>query len=174
VFRQYGLVSDRGNAVDRFQDPLVWVERFADEVLVRCPECGGCAVVLSHLGAPEYQTNRSDGRLVARRRLRCLACGMFKDGFPSERVFGGPVDPYFRFPVWLQADCCGKLLWAYNAEHLDLLESYVAARLRERRASPGSMSMVARLPAWLKSAKNRDEVLRAIRRMRLSLPTAQP
>jgi hypothetical protein len=31
------------------------------------------------------------------------------------------------------------------------------------------MTLVARLPAWLKSAKNRDEVLRAINRLRSSL-----
>ncbi|MFC0542620.1 TFIIB-type zinc ribbon-containing protein [Kutzneria chonburiensis] len=173
MVRQYGLVNGRGSLGDRFRDPLVWVERFADEVLVRCPTCAECAIVLDHLGVPECQASRGNGRLVARRRLRCLACGLTKDGFPSERVFGVPVDPYFRLPLWLQADCCGKLLWAYNAEHLDLLESYVAARLRERRASPGSMSMLARLPAWLKSAKNRDEILRDIRRLRLSLPTAR-
>ncbi|WP_460406455.1 TFIIB-type zinc ribbon-containing protein [Actinophytocola sediminis] len=166
-------MSSRGNVGDRFRDPLVWVERFADEVLVRCPACGECAVVLDHLGAPEYQAGRGNGRLAARRRLRCLACGLFKDRFPSERVLGEPVDPYFRLPLWLQVDCRGKLLWAYNAEHLDLLESYVAARLRERRASPGTMNMLARLPAWLKSAKNRDEILRAIRRLRSSLPTTQ-
>jgi hypothetical protein len=166
-------MNGRGDVGDRFRDPLVWVERFADKVLVRCPACGECAIVLDHLGAPEYQASRGDRGLAARRRLRCHACGRSKDSFPSERVLGGPVDPYFRLPLWLQADCCGKLLWAYNAEHLDLLESYVAARLRERRATPGSMSMVARLPAWLKSAKHRDEILRAIRRLRLSLPTAQ-
>jgi hypothetical protein len=152
---------------------LVRVAQFADEVLVRCPACGECAIVLSHVGEAEYQAGRNDGCLVARRRLRCRACGLSKDSFPSEQMFGGPVDPYFRLPLWLQADCCGKLLWAYNAEHLDLLESYVAARLRERRAMPGSMSMVARLPSWLKSAKNRDEILRVTRRLRSSLPTVQ-
>ncbi len=151
----------------------MWVERFANEVLVRCPVCGECAIVLDGAGAPEYQAGRGDRRLLARWRLRCRVCGLSKDGFLSQPVFGVPVDPCFRLPLWLQADCCGKLLWAYNAEHLDLLESYVAARLRERRASPGVMSVVARLPAWLKSAKNREGILRAVRRLRSSLPTAQ-
>jgi hypothetical protein len=158
---------------ERFRDPLVWVDRFAHEVLVRCPTCGDCAIVLDHLGAPEHRARPGDRRLVARRRLRCHACGLAKDGYPSEHVLGGPVDPYFRLPLWLQADCRGKLLWAYNAEHLDLLESYVAARLRERTAAPSTMSMLARLPAWLKSAKNRDEILRAIQRLRSSLPAAR-
>lgn len=152
---------------------MIRVQRFADEVLVRCPGCGECAVVLSHLGEPEYAAPRSDGRLVARRRLRCQACGLSQDKFPTESVLGRPVDPFFRLPLWLQADCRGKLLWAYNAEHLDLLEAYVAARHRERGSLPGSMSMVERLPAWLKSAKNRAEILRAIQQLRSSLPTAR-
>ncbi|WIY01720.1 hypothetical protein QRX60_48215 [Amycolatopsis mongoliensis] len=161
------------DAEDRFRDPLVRVGRFADEVLVRCPRCAACATVLARLGAPEYRTDRGDGRRMTRKRLRCLACGLSKDGFPLTQVIGGPVDPSFRLPLWLQANCCGETLWAYNAGHLDLLESHVAARLRERGPVPGSMSMVERLPAWLKSAKNRDEVLRAIRRLRSSLPAVR-
>jgi hypothetical protein len=94
-------------------------------------------------------------------------------------LFGASVDPYFRLPVWLQAECCAHVLWAYNGRHLDLLESYVVARLRERGAvavpyvRPAPMSLVERLPAWLKSAKNRDEVLRSIRRLRSTLPTGR-
>jgi hypothetical protein len=63
-------------------------------------------------------------------------------------------------------ECCGgRTLWALNEAHLTLLEDYVAARLRERGQAEG-MTLVARLPAWLKSAKNRGEVLRVITRLR--------
>jgi hypothetical protein len=164
-------MSGLGSGGARYRDdPSLCVEQFADQVLVRCPVCADRAIVLGHPGAPRCQP--VCGRPVGRRRLRCLTCGLSKDGSPPDRVLGVPVDPYFRLPLWLQADCRGKCLWAYNAEHLDLLESYVAARLRERQTTPGSMNMTARLPAWLKSAKNRAEVLRAIRRLRSSLPTA--
>jgi hypothetical protein len=83
------------------------------------------------------------------------------------------VDPYFGLPLWLQAGFRGHLLWAYNLRHLDLLEGYVAARLRERHELPlttGSMTMITRLPVWIKAAKNRDEFLRTIGRMRASAP----
>ncbi|GAA3661214.1 hypothetical protein GCM10022224_025850 [Nonomuraea antimicrobica] len=85
---------------------------------------------------------------------------------------GGPFDPYFRRPVWLQASCCGQVLWAYDVRHLVLLEAYVAARLRERgNVAPfAPMSLVERLPTWVKVAKNRDEILRTIRRLRSTLP----
>jgi hypothetical protein len=84
------------------------------------------------------------------------------------------MDPYFQRPVWLQANCCGNVLWAYNVRHLDLLEAYVQARLRERgELVPWApTSLVERLPTWLKAAKNRTEILRAIKRLRSTLPAA--
>jgi len=87
-------------------------------------------------------------------------------------VSSSPVDPWFRLPLWLQAGCCGKLLWAYNTGHLDLLEAYIGARLRERGPVPGSMSMAERLPAWLKSAKNRQHILRTCQQLRATVPAA--
>jgi len=162
-------VSVGGEAGGRFRDPRIHVWQLTHTVLVRCPACGGCALVLRDLDAADRVPELSSA-LSGRRRLRCRACGFGKDEFFSEFLFGGPVDPFFRLPLWLQAGCRGHVLWAYNVQHLDLLESWVAARLRERRAVPGSLSMLARLPAWVTSAKNRDDVLRAIHRMRASLP----
>ncbi|MFD0411404.1 hypothetical protein [Kitasatospora sp. NPDC127116] len=152
----------------RFTDPGAKLYDFADEVLVRCPKCGGCALVLARPG-DACEPRWIGGREQTRLRLRC-GCGHAVDAFPDHLAFGGPVDPYFRLPLWLDADCCGRRLWAYNPAHLDLLESYVGAVLRERTAVPGSLSLVARLPAWVKSAKHRDEVLRTIRRLRATLP----
>ncbi|MFJ6621599.1 hypothetical protein ACIQOW_29005 [Kitasatospora sp. NPDC091335] len=155
----------------RFTDPGVRLHEFADEVLVRCPRCGGRALVLARLG-DRCEHRWTGGREHTRRLLRC-GCGYAVDGFPAQRTFGGPVDPYFELPLWLDAECCGgRRLWAYNPAHLDLLEDYVAAGLRERGAVPG-MTLVARLPAWVKSAKHRDEVLRTIRRLRASVPPAR-
>ncbi|MEW9532434.1 hypothetical protein AB0B72_28180, partial [Microbispora sp. NPDC049125] len=41
-------------------------------------------------------------------------------------------DPFFGLHLWLQTPCCGNVLWAYNIRHLDLLEGYIGADLRER------------------------------------------
>ncbi len=82
-------------------------------------------------------------------------------------------DEFFGLPLWLQAGCCGELRWAYNAEHLAFLEAFVGARLRERRRSPehgwSNGALVSRLPAWLKSRKNREEVLAGLARLRRTL-----
>jgi len=90
-------------------------------------------------------------------------------------------DLHFGAELWFQAECCGgHLLWALNLEHLDWLERYVGARLRERpsrspSAPTASASALARkLPAWLKGAKHRDEILRTIRRLRATADQANP
>ncbi|MFD6678424.1 MULTISPECIES: hypothetical protein [Micromonospora] len=83
--------------------------------------------------------------------------------------FSGPNDPYFGLPLWISIECRGRVLWAYNAEHLDLLEAYVSARLRERGQYMGSQTLVERLPAWIKDGKHRAEVLDAIGQLRALL-----
>jgi hypothetical protein len=77
---------------------------------------------------------------------------------------GKPVDPAFGLPLWLQRRCCGHILWAYNREHLETLRAYVGAKHRQRYFH-GKWSMIARLPSWIKSAKNRESVLRCIDRL---------
>ncbi|MEU6205330.1 hypothetical protein ABZ814_17315 [Micromonospora musae] len=62
------------------------------------------------------------------------------------------------------------MLWAYNAEHLNLLEAYVSARLRERGRDMRGQTLVERLPAWIKDGKHRADVLAGIGRLRTLLP----
>jgi len=65
----------------------------------------------------------------------------------------------------------GKSVWAYNPAHLAELKVYVAAQLRERRQA-GNASYFSRLPAWLKSARNRGKVMRAIAKIEHGMATA--
>jgi hypothetical protein len=81
-------------------------------------------------------------------------------------VWGEPVDPWFRAPLWLRADVRGQTVWAFNHRHLDALRSYIAAGLREPSPRPGApMSMLEKLPDWMTSARNRDEVLAVLDRL---------
>jgi hypothetical protein len=115
----------------------------------------------------------------APRRLVCHGCGLARTwegrsiGF--WRSSDGPAeDPYFGLPLWLQTETRHGRLWAYNPEHLDLIRQFVAASLRERAPwydTGQKTTLVARLPGWIKKAKNRDEVLRVIDRTRASLVT---
>jgi hypothetical protein len=157
------IAMDVHDSPRRFRDPLIWLYALAaNDIDVVCPHCGSRAVV---------KAQRVEGTSVMfwPRRFVCTACvssaSWSSEGGSSR--WGGPVDPFFQLPLWLKAECCGgRTLWAFNDAHLALLEDYVAARLRERGEARHRMTLVARLPAWLKSAKNREEVLRVITRLR--------
>ncbi|WP_454319747.1 hypothetical protein [Streptomyces phaeoluteigriseus] len=130
----------------RFRDPATVLADHAAPALVRCPRCARLAHYERRAGCtPEH-------------RLVCRSCGL-------SRLSGTPA-------LWLETRTRHGEVWAYNLEHLDLLRRFVAASLRERAPwyeHGRKMTYVARLPAWIKSAKNRAEVLRAIDRMRASV-----
>jgi hypothetical protein len=111
-------------------------------------------------------------------RLTCTHCGYAKDAV----LAGGALrswafrqdgrDGLFGEPLWLVEECCGgKLLWAYNEPHLDYLERFIASKNRDRDfpSPPGRRGLSYKLPKWMQAAGNRDELLRAISRLRSRL-----
>jgi hypothetical protein len=152
----------------RFHDPRSTLYDFLGSVLVRCPRCERAAHV---------QRNAHRAALHAR-RLVCGGCGLSRTWSGGSVEFSAGTaapahDPYFRVPVWLQTETRHGWLWAYNLEHLTYLRQFVAASLRERAPwyddTGRKMTLVAKLPVWIKSAKNRDEVLRAVDRIQATL-----
>ena len=161
----------------RFEDELRW------QALVHCPSCDGRAVVFWFLN--EHATsNDLDGMYEL--RLSCGNCGHSQSHprrlnsewqtIAPERYSDG--EPPFGARLWLRTDCCGNTLWAVNAQHLDYIAAYVAETQRDREFSsspfPGSWTwrdrgLAWKLPKWMKLAKNREEVLRAVERLRATL-----
>ncbi|WP_165959447.1 alpha/beta fold hydrolase [Nonomuraea longispora] len=94
-------------------------------------------------------------RLTPQQRERVIANG--------EAFFGHVFD---SGPIVAARAVVSGLLWVYNVAHLEFLEAYVAVTLCERPRPAGSRSPLKRLPAWMKSAGNRDEALVAIRVLR--------
>lgn len=135
----------------RFTDSETSVYSFLyDEILIECPRCSGCAVI--------HQKQE---------RAICSACGYVKE---DERwdVAGGPQDSNGH-TLWLRATCCGQELWLYNKAHLEFLEAYVAAKLRE--VHPDEMgwrnkAMASRLPKWISASKNRDAILKSLGKLK--------
>lgn len=167
---QMGLFSGR------FQDPRSSEYDFISSIMVRCPSCAKAARVI----LASEDSDPGSRMLFRPRRLVCRGCGL-------SRVWSGRLvtlsrgtaqpatDPYFGIPLWLQVETRHGWLWAYNLEHLDLIRRFVQASLRERAPwydTGQKMTLVARLPAWIKRAKNRDEVLRSVSRIHASLATA--
>lgn len=158
----------------RFRDPRSTVYDFLDLVLVRCPGCAGAARVVRVPG----DEGPGGRHLFAARRLVCRGCGASRtySGTPPTFPLGaaGPAtDPYFGRPLWLRAETRHGTLWAYNLDHLDLIRRFVGASLRERAPwydTGQKMTLVARLPVWVKRAGNRGELLRALDRMRAGAP----
>jgi hypothetical protein len=133
----------------------------------RCPRCDRWI--------PSRAWRRvEEGPRSERREARCPRCGNVVRGVIAWTTTGVPEDPFFGAPLWLQAPCCGDLLWAWNLRHLELLAAFVGATLRERPATgTGTGSMAWRLPRWMKLARNRAEVLAAIDRLRATLRPAR-
>jgi hypothetical protein len=136
-------------------------EAFGRRLLVDCPTCGGKAVI--HVGDPGARPVDA-----AARRLVCEACGLTRD--QPEAPMGVVLDPFMGRPPRLRAETRHGALIAWNEDHLDYLERYLAGGLREETPAPEdgvrNASIVSRLPAWAKAARNRDEVLKAIARLR--------
>ncbi|HEX2751065.1 MAG TPA: hypothetical protein VHM91_23860 [Verrucomicrobiales bacterium] len=164
----------------RFRDLRKTIDSFGGSFLVACPKCQARSFV--------YEKDQHV-------RFVCPACGRneawkgSRSGIqygwgnrpPPANVIciGAPFDWYFHYPVWLAIPCCGETLWAYNREHLDYLDAFVSATLRERpenvpAGSPRNRSLASRLPPWIRSAKNRDRILTAIVKLRERLPPETP
>ncbi|TDQ76602.1 hypothetical protein [Sphingobacterium yanglingense] len=147
---------------------------FTDPIDVVCPRCEKKALVR---GAGLYLTAARHEEKV---RFACVACGYaIKYGNTPKVVVGanhrvgarysrilylnGPVDPFFGFALWYCITANEGLLWAYNLEHLSVIEAYVRDALRERNGIPyQNDSIASRLPKWVSSAQNREYVLRLI------------
>ena len=162
---------------EQFFDKSESIYEFSDEFLIVCPKCVLMAKVLPV----------DNSEILGARKLICSNCGYSKPTniskssggiasieFSRERntqsyiVIGGAFDWYFRELLWLQIECCGETLWAYNEKHLSFIENYVAAKIRARTPNTNK-SVASRLPQWIKSAKNRDEILKAIGKLREKL-----
>ncbi|AKN75831.1 hypothetical protein QR97_38900 [Streptomyces sp. PBH53] len=160
----------------RFRDPRSTAYDFISLVVVRCPGCEKAARV-----APAPEGPGPGGLMPYRpRRLVCRGCGLSR-AWSGRLLALSPgtarpaTDPYFGMPLWLQIETRHGWLWAYNLEHLDVIRRFVQATLRERAHwydTGQKMTLVACLPVWIKRAKNRDEILRAVGRIHTSLIAA--
>jgi len=145
---------------------------FIKEIEIVCPNCSKRAKVSGLMRDPTVT------------RAVCTSCGFNKmlEETPSDsphpwvsRVYFiagqndiGAIDPYFNYQLWYQKELRHGLLWAYNAEHLALIEKHVSATLRERNLNNmRNNSLGSRLPKWLTAKKNREEIIAEILKLKL-------
>jgi len=99
-------------------------------------------------------TQLPDGfRLRHRGVVRCGECHRV-----AAHVLRWPDDAFFQW------DVRGTRLWALNAEHARALLQYVGSARRDPARYPDFRHSLRKLPAVVLAAKNRDLVVRKIRR----------
>jgi len=83
-------------------------------------------------------------------------------------------DPYYSYSLFLNIAVRQGQICAYYPTHLEILKSFIQAGLRERKLPNYNRSYFSRLPAWIKSSRNRKEILKAILRLEQMASTIQP
>lgn len=132
----------------------------------RCGHCGHRSLTVSEVVAAPQVTTRGDVDVT------CAACGRASPVAvaPLRRIPDDhAIDPHFGLPLLLAVTSRHGVVWAYNERHLGELQAYVGATLRTRQGS-GNGSLFSRLPAWMKAAKHRTEMLKSFARLQKICP----
>lgn len=164
--------------IPTFIDSGQTLQDFSETIYVHCPKCNRRAYV-KRIASDEDKilsdTPGKYGGIV--RKLSCFHCGYVtkaRGGSFDSRGRKFTSDPFYSLSLslWLQTSCCGKILWAYNEEHLSFLERFIMAKQREKfhvKIGIRNATMASRLPMWIKSAHNRVELLKGIDRLKRML-----
>ncbi len=113
-------------------------------------------------------------------KLKCNFCLIQRQIYPQpfqiwrEHSYEVNLDPYFAYRLYLTTETRHGLIFVYNIEQLNCLKAYVSANLRERKFPNYNRSYFSRLPAWIKSTRNRKEILKAVLRLEQMASTIQP
>ncbi|MGK6351507.1 hypothetical protein [Parapedobacter sp. DT-150] len=143
------------NASNRFQDENLSVSDFYNEVWVVCPACTQKAIATTN-----YDTKKA--------RLGCLHCGHTKEVSTAVGKSGTlrmEAHAFFGAELWLQTAFKNEVLWAYNDRHLDYLQHYIGAGLREHK-NRTHFTMLEKLPKFMQLAKHRAGLLKLIRKLK--------
>ncbi|MDR6722015.1 DNA-directed RNA polymerase subunit M/transcription elongation factor TFIIS [Paenibacillus amylolyticus] len=105
---------------------------------VECPHCG-----------------KGNQALLYRRETHRGYYPEIREG--RESIFG--MELYFLDQVR------GKHVWAVNREHLNYLIAYISADLRVKPANSPMKTASHAIPAYMKNAKNREQVVRTLTKL---------
>jgi hypothetical protein len=129
---------------ERFNAYEKSIADFSNEVLVVCSSC---------------KKKGTLKRLEKCFKTTCINCGYSKEHRDTLN------SPYKE--LWLSIYLNDKKLWAYNLEHLEFIKNHISADLRERNLENiSNKSIGSRLPKWMTSKKNRNDVLKAIEKLK--------
>lgn len=142
----------------RFQDKNKIISEFQTEVIVVCPKCGQKA-----FAKVNYESRSA--------RLFCENCGYNKQKSTEVSVFGQlgnwqlSANNYFGAELWFKAPFKNEIFWAYNLSHLEYLEKYISANLREHKDRT-HFTLLEKLPKFYHESKNREALLKLIQKLK--------
>ncbi|MGN0002153.1 MAG: hypothetical protein ACI35V_01845 [Sphingobacterium composti] len=143
---------------NRFTDQNKRLTDFQTTVWVECPSCTKKAIA-----KVDYET--------AKAILFCESCGYNKQKNTESTVFGVKgnwnldAHSYFDAELWLKHPFKNEVFFAFNGEHLEYLEQYIAADLREHKERTG-FTLLEKLPKFYHEAKNRKALLAIIQKLK--------
>ncbi|TPD71235.1 hypothetical protein [Flavobacterium microcysteis] len=142
---------------NRFSDQNKTISSFYEGVWVVCPSCSKKAIAKANI------ENKSA-------RLYCLSCGYNKET-SMEFLYAGQkaltsmaAHLYFDAELWLQHPFKNDVFIAFNGEHLNYLEQYISATLREHKDRT-HFTLLEKLPKFYHEAKNRKALLTIIKKL---------
>ncbi len=145
---------------DRFEDKNYRLTDFENEVWIACPNCGKQAI--ARIAEQEKQA-----------KLSCIHCGFHKTCSMEFTNNNGKIlvvkqaaHFYFEARLWFLASFKNNLFWAYNPEHLNYLETYISAKLREHK-NRSHFTLLEKLPKFYHEAKNREGLLKLIAKLKV-------
>lgn len=97
--------------------------------------------------------------------IRCPSCKTSHTFVPKVSEYYSVDQVLDKYTFWYSENFKGNRFWAYNKDHLEYIEQYVKADLRERHNRKAG-TMVEKLPDFIKSGKNRDDLLKLISTMK--------
>ena len=139
----------------------------------------GCKVTAQCTSTGRYfHTSVPDDKIHGQKiRIKCPYCEELVVGDVSDTekqmVFENirhAEDPYFHYPLYFQADYRGNIIWAFNREHLQYLIDYLSADIRTvpfdfYKTYKTMRSQSDMLPAFMKTAKNREGIVKLLRKL---------
>ncbi|TYR81660.1 hypothetical protein FZC66_07455 [Priestia megaterium] len=140
-----------------------FLAKFLDFILVKCPNCELCARVTK-------AANSQESSAYASHICTCPHCSYTNATVSHDKIeiqSNEAIDPFFRLPLYLTAQCQNHVLWAYNLEHLQYIESYIEVKQKNDCFVPPTFDLY--LPDWITDKRVQEEALTEIQRLKSSV-----
>lgn len=127
--------------------------------------CGNCGSMFQK----EFERTKEPYKLGL---AKCPTCNQEREYEINWYRYIGelPTDPYFGLELYYQKNIKNGLLWIYNLEHLNYLKDYLNSNIRKREYV-GQYSMIARLPEFIISSKNKNSIVKQLEKFEHEIKT---